>query len=86
MTNVSPAALHQVGGQTSSNVLLMLAAEIFREINEALIEEAEQRAEGLLVPRVRRGGNQRYGPGTWVTFWPGDMGDTLLMMDGSGRP
>ena len=36
----------------------MLAAEILGQIPEALIEEAEQRTEGLLVPRVRCGCNQ----------------------------
>jgi hypothetical protein len=37
-------------------------------------------------PKLTHGAQLQYGPGTWVTFWPGDMGDTLLMMDGSGRP
>src|ERR1700731_842629 len=53
--DVSPAALHQVSGQTPPNVLLMPAAEILRQVKEILIEEAEQGPEGLLVPRVRRG-------------------------------
>jgi hypothetical protein len=40
----------------------------------------------LMEPRQLWRGLRGYGPGTWVTFWPGDMGDTSLTMGGSGRP
>jgi hypothetical protein len=66
LTNVTPAPLDEVTGESFPMMAVVVAAKILGELGEGVVEEANQGAKGVGLPRVRSCCDQQQ-----MSFWVG---------------
>ena len=59
MTDVASTTLDQVAGELATDPFTTGAVQVCREVGEVLVQQAQQRAEGVLVAAVRGRGDQQ---------------------------
>ena len=62
VADVGAAALHEMPGELAADAFALGAVEVGGQVGELGVEQAQQRAEGLLVAAVGRGGDQHEVP------------------------
>ncbi len=60
MANVAAAALHQMAGKPAAYAFASGSVEVRRQVGELLVEQAQQRAERILVAAVGRRRDQQH--------------------------